>query len=225
MKNTVIIVAGGSGKRMKTSFPKQFLILNKLPILVHTINAFVNFDKKINIILVLPEGHIKLWENMCVKYHFKIPHKIIIGGTERFYSVKNALDSIEEETIVAIHDGVRPLVSEETIKNTFEMAKKEGNAVPFTDMVESIRFIDGQNNKAVERNLYKAIQTPQVFNSKMIKEAYNQDFSDTFTDDASVLEALGEKIFLTIGNIDNIKITTPKDLKFAEVILQSNFSG
>ncbi|HOG05992.1 MAG TPA: 2-C-methyl-D-erythritol 4-phosphate cytidylyltransferase [Paludibacter sp.] len=216
---TVIIVAGGTGKRMQADIPKQFIELKSKPILMHTIEVFVKYDHHINIIVVLPENQMAVWKQMCKKYNFNIAHQMVAGGATRFDSVKNGLELAPDEGLVAVHDGVRPLVSVQTIHRCFEMAERTGTAIPVIDIVESIRKIEENDNEAVDRNLYKAVQTPQVFEAQILKAAYRQDYVPTFTDDASVVEAFGHKISIVEGNKENIKITTPLDLGIGELFL------
>jgi 2-C-methyl-D-erythritol 4-phosphate cytidylyltransferase len=218
MKHYVIIVAGGSGQRMKSSVPKQFLAINNEIILMMSINSFYNFDQSIEIIVALPEDQISIWKELCLKHNFMVKHSIVSGGHTRYHSVKNALVKVNTEGIVAIHDGVRPLVSLKTIEQVFEKATLSGNAVPYIDFVDSIRYVDSDVNRPVDREKYKLIQTPQGFKSSLIKKAYEQPWEESFTDDASVVEKLGNKINLIKGNRENIKITSQVDLKIAEVL-------
>lgn len=218
MKRYAIIVAGGSGQRMKSSVPKQFLTINNEIILMMSIKLFYNFDQSIEIIIALPENQISTWKNLCLKHNFNINHTIVSGGKTRYHSVKNALAKINTEGIVAIHDGVRPLASKNTLEQVFEKASSKGNAVPYTDSVDSIRFVGSNTNHPVDREKYKLIQTPQAFDVSLIKRAYKQAWEESFTDDASVVEKLGQKINLTLGNKENIKITSQVDLKIAEVL-------
>lgn len=220
-KNYALIVAGGSGSRMNATVPKQFLLLNDKPVLMHTIERFHEYDNAIEIIVVLPEAQFELWESLCHEYKFSIRHQLVAGGSVRFESVKNGLSRIQGDGIVAIHDGVRPLVSFETIGRCFEVARLKGNAIPVMPVIESLRMIDGENSKAVDRSSFVTIQTPQVFSVSEIKAAYNQPFSEVFTDDASVLEAAGSAINLVHGNIENIKITHPADLIFAGMLIKN----
>jgi 2-C-methyl-D-erythritol 4-phosphate cytidylyltransferase len=219
MQKSVIIVAGGSGKRMGTETPKQFLLLKSKPILMHTIARFYEFDTSIEIVVVLPKKHISTWRQLCTHHNFDIKHIIVEGGSERFYSVKNGLDVINHTGIVAIHDGVRPLVSKETIIRCFNKAEVTGAAIPVMPVVESLRRLDGEKSFSVNRSEYVTVQTPQCFNIELIKKAYQQNFSTTFTDDASVVEKLGPSVSLVEGNIENIKITTPQDLILAENLI------
>lgn len=216
MKRFVIIVAGGSGQRMESSVPKQFLSIQGEVILMKSIKAFHIFDPTLKIILALPENHILYWTGLCKKHHFLISHEVVIGGDTRYHSVKNALEKVDHEGVVAIHDGVRPLVSQTTIQQVFEIASINRNAVPYIDLVDSIRFVDIDVNYPVDRNKYKLIQTPQAFDCALIKKAYNQSWDESFTDDASVVEKLGTKINLVPGNKENIKITSQFDLRIAD---------
>jgi 2-C-methyl-D-erythritol 4-phosphate cytidylyltransferase len=220
-KKTVIIVAGGTGKRMGEKTPKQFLILRGKPILLYSLEIFKQFDPEIRIILVLPEIYIDNWKELCKEYKCDIKHEIVIGGDARFFSVKNALQQIEAKGLVAIHDGVRPLVALQTIKNTFETAQSFGTGVPFVEINESVRELTENGNKIIDRKKLRLIQTPQVFHSKEIKKAYELSYQSSFTDDASVYEMNGEPIYLAEGNWENIKITRPVDLIFAESILNA----
>jgi 2-C-methyl-D-erythritol 4-phosphate cytidylyltransferase len=219
-QNYVIIVAGGSGKRMDAEIPKQFLLLNGRPVLMHTCKTFYSFSPELSLILVLPAAHIATWVALCKTYSFTIPHQIVEGGPERFYSVRNALHLLpHDESLVAIHDGVRPLVSHETILTAFDTARQYGNAIPVSPIIESVREKTLTGNQIIDRSNLQLIQTPQVFISALICKAYEQDYSSSFTDDASVLEKMGEKIILTQGNPENIKITRPIDLIIAEALM------
>lgn len=223
MHKYAIIVAGGKGERMGEQLPKQFLELAGKPILMHTIEKFYQTFPQTKIILALPENQIDFWEELCYKYGFtKIPHQIVAGGKTRFHSVKNALALVKQNGIVAVHDGVRPLVSATTITNCFAQAEKSGTAIPVVDVVDSLRFVSKQEqtNKAVARSCYKNVQTPQCFKSELLLKAYEQDFDETFTDDASVVEKLGHSIELVQGNTENIKITSPIDLIVAEALMK-----
>ena len=219
MKQFVIIVAGGSGSRMKSEIPKQFMLLKNIPVLMHTIKKNFDFNSAISIIVVLPESQIDYWKKLCVDYKFTIHHTCIAGGKTRFHSVKNGLNIIAENGLVAVHDGVRPLVSNQTIQNVFSVAEQKGNAIPCLPLNDSIRIVEGENSSAVLRSKYRLIQTPQCFSSSLIKKAFEQTYNDSFTDCASVVEAMGEKINLVEGNPENIKITTPSDLLIAESLL------
>lgn len=227
MHKYAIIVAGGKGERMGSDTPKQFLELAGKPILMHTIEKFKSTFPTIEIILALPENQIDFWKELCVLHTFNLSsHQLVCGGKTRFHSVKNALALVKQESIVAIHDGVRPLVSSETIIKSFNEAELKGNAIPSIGVIESLRHVSKQDdaNKAVARSCYQLIQTPQCFTSALILKAYQQEFDESFTDDASVVEALGEKINLVEGNKENIKITSPIDLKIAEALFRVQFT-
>jgi len=221
MKKNVIIVAGGNGNRMQTTLPKQFLLLQGKPILMHSIQRFYDFDPSIKIILALPSEHISLWNDLVEKYHFPVVHDIVNGGEFRFHSVKNALSKVDADALVAIHDGVRPLVSKQTIQNCFLSAERFGSAIPVIMPVDSIRKISGDKSESVDRSEYRLVQTPQVFQYSIIKIAYEQSFDALFTDDASVVEKNGHFVQLVDGNFENIKITTPSDLLIASAFLNS----
>lgn len=209
---------------MNSAVPKQFLELQGKPILIHSIEKFVNAIPEIKIVLVLSSAHRKQWETLCNKYNSKIPFQLAEGGETRFHSVKNGLALIPEHAVVGIHDAARPLVSAQTIINAFETAELKGNASPAIQINESLREVKNNINKAVDRSAYFIIQTPQCFQSNRIKKAFLQEYQSTFTDDASVLETMGEKINLIEGNRENIKITTPQDLIIAEAIMQNALS-
>lgn len=220
MKKYAIIVAGGTGSRMATTTPKQFIKLNKKPVLMHTISRFFAFDSTIIILLVLPENQITTWKALCTQYNFDISHTIIKGGIERFFSVQNALQTItDSEGIVGIHDGVRPLVSYETIAHAYESAALNDTGIPCVNLNDSIRKLEQEKNTAQNRADFKLIQTPQCFKIALIKKAFEQSFQPLFTDDAAVAEYAGATIHLTLGNVENIKITTPFDLQLAALLL------
>jgi 2-C-methyl-D-erythritol 4-phosphate cytidylyltransferase len=220
MKKFVLIVAGGSGQRMGAELPKQFLELCGKPILMHTLQRFFEFDPQSDIILVLPESQQQLWQELCLQYSFTLPHRVVSGGQTRFHSVQNGLKLVRENSLVMIHDGVRPLVSEDTLKRCCQTALQKENAIPVLPVNESLRMIKGQENIAVDRSLYFSVQTPQTFISGQILKAFEQPYESTFTDDASVAERAGYKIHLVEGNTNNIKITTPTDLVIAEAFLK-----
>lgn len=221
MHRYALIVAGGIGKRMGTDIPKQFLELAGKPVLMQTIERFRSFDESIRIITVIPESQFAFWGELQKKYSFSVPHILVRGGLHRFISVKNGLNVIKDDGLVAIHDGVRPLVSGETIKRCFETAEKFGNAVPVINPSDSLRMITDQGNNPVNRDNFRLIQTPQVFKTAIIKKAYLQDYRDEFTDDATVLESTGAVIHLVDGNRENLKITNPVDLLIAETLFRA----
>ncbi|HOX82150.1 MAG TPA: 2-C-methyl-D-erythritol 4-phosphate cytidylyltransferase [Chryseolinea sp.] len=215
-----LIVAGGKGTRIKSKLPKQFLELNGLPILMHTINAFVRYSTSVRIILVLPEDDFEIWNALCEKFSFKVPVILERGGESRFQSVKNGLDKIEGNGLVAIHDGVRPLVSEDIIGASFRLAAVHQSAVAAVRLKESIRMTDQDNTKAMDRSRFRLIQTPQTFQIDLIKKAYQQKEDASMTDDASVAERAGHIISLFEGSYENIKITTPEDLIVADALMK-----
>lgn len=216
-----LIVAGGKGTRMKTRLPKQFLELLGLPVLMHTLNAFYRYNENITVILVLPEDDTPLWGELCRQYRFN--QKVILakGGETRFQSVKNGLEKIQGEGIVAIHDGVRPLISSDIIGASFRLAAVHESAVAAVRLKESIRMTDQDNTKAVDRSRFRLIQTPQTFKVSLIKKAYELKEDPSLTDDASVAERAGHTISLFEGSYENIKITTPEDMIIAEALLKS----
>lgn len=233
-----LIVAGGKGERMKTSIPKQFIELQGKPVLMHTMNVFFRYDPALSFFVVLPTEQIDLWKLLCQQHHFDMPHQIVSGGETRFHSVKKGIEAISHQLqknkkitnkknfiLVAIHDGVRPFVSTDTIDRCFEEAEKEGNAIPAVELTDSIRKVSLQGNEAEERRNYRLIQTPQVFEFPLLQKAYQQQYSPFFTDDASVVEAMGVNIHLVEGNYENIKITTSFDLELAEFLLSRNESS
>jgi 2-C-methyl-D-erythritol 4-phosphate cytidylyltransferase len=219
MKKQAIIVAGGKGVRMGSEVPKQFLLLAGRPVLMYTLEAFYRYDKYMQLILALPVSQQDYWLELCKNYGFSLPHKVVSGGETRFHSVKNGLVLVDDTALVAVHDGVRPFVAQDVIARSFEAAEKAGAAIPVTDVAETIREIDGTNSHTVERGNYKLVQTPQVFNAKLLKSAYSKPYEPFFSDDASVVESLGVVIQLIEGNRENIKITTPFDLQIGECIL------
>lgn len=216
-----LIVAGGKGTRMKTKLPKQFLELNGLPVLMHTINAFYRYRQNITIILVLPEDDFSLWKDLCVKHNYHQNIILVKGGDSRFQSVRNGLHEIKEEGLVAIHDGVRPLVSEDIIGASYRLAAVHNSAVAAVRLKESIRMTDQDNTKAMDRSRFRLIQTPQTFKVSLIKKAYEIKEDASLTDDASVAEKAGEIISLFEGSYENIKITTPEDLIVAKALMET----
>lgn len=217
----VIIVAGGSGRRMGATLPKQFMMLGNEPILAHSINRIHEALPAAEIVVVLPEEHIALWRNIAARFDIA-HHKITAGGTERFYSVKNGLKELSNDVkIIAVHDAVRPLASKKLIIKLILEAEKSVAVIPVVAPVDSFRKIEGDNSKIIDRSALRIVQTPQVFNATILRRAYEQDFSSTFTDDASVVEAIGEKITLCEGERGNLKITTPEDMVIASALLEA----
>lgn len=222
MNKTVVIVAGGSGFRMGAEIPKQFLLLAGTPILMHTISTFYRFDVSIEIILVLPESQISYWQSLCSEHQFTIKHTVVTGGSARFFSVKNGLVTVKNQGLVAIHDGVRPFVSNATLERCFAAAEISGTAIPVMAVVESLRKMENDASCSVDRTMFKSVQTPQVFRWELLHKAYQVPFSEIFTDDASVVEQQGVEMTLVEGNSENIKITMPIDLMIGEYLLSQN---
>ncbi|WP_423149286.1 2-C-methyl-D-erythritol 4-phosphate cytidylyltransferase [Rubrolithibacter danxiaensis] len=219
MKYYALIVAGGNGSRMSSDVPKQFLLLKGKPVLMHTVEAFYQSDIKPEIIIVLNRLYTDQWKSFCEEYNFNIPHKVVAGGENRFYSVKNGLNEISENAVVAVHDAVRPLIDIALITKSYIVAQEKGNAVCCISSRDSIRQKQGNSSIALKRESIFIVQTPQTFQAKLLKEAYNQPYTDEFTDDASVAEKAGVAINLIEGNRQNIKITYQEDLLIAEVLL------
>lgn len=222
MKRTaVIIVAGGGGKRMGGSLPKQFMVLGDRPILAHTINRFHTALPTAQLIVVLPEEHIPFWENLRARFEVA-RHQVVAGGAERFHSVKNGLRAVGYEVeLVAVQDGVRPLISRELILRTAEAADTYGAAVPVVEAVDSYRRVEGKSSHIIDRTPLRIVQTPQFFRRALLDEAYEAEFSPRFTDDASVVEAMGETVHLVVGERKNLKITTREDLIIAQALLDA----
>ena len=217
-KKFVVIVAGGSGFRMNSRVPKQFMLLKDMPVLMHTIKAFYDYSEEIEIIVVLPKKNFSGWDNLCTEYNFRIPHKLAEGGKTRFHSVKNGLSLISEDGFVGVHDAVRPLVSRDTISRCFESAVDCGCGIPCVTLNDSVRYIGRAKSKTINRDLIRVIQTPQCFSLKVLQNAYKTRYSKKFTDDATVFEKAGGKVILVEGNQENIKITTPIDLIIANIL-------
>jgi 2-C-methyl-D-erythritol 4-phosphate cytidylyltransferase len=220
MNNTeyALIVAGGKGTRIKSKVPKQFLDVGGLPVLMRTLNAFYEYSPSIRIVVVLPEDDFTLWHELCELHHYKKPLILQAGGETRFQSVKKGLERIEGDGLVAIHDGVRPLVSKDIIGASFRLAAVHGSAVAAVRLKESIRMTDQDTTKAIDRSKFRLIQTPQTFKVSLIKQAYRLKEDPTLTDDASVAERAGHTISLFEGSYENIKITTAEDLIIAEAL-------
>lgn len=216
-----LIVAGGKGTRIKSSIPKQFLELGGLPVLMHTISAFYRYSEKINVIVVIPEDDFSIWKSLCDKHSFHKPITLQKGGDTRFQSVKNGLAQIPGDGLVAIHDGVRPLVNEDIIGASFRLAAVHKSAVASVRLKESIRITDQDTTKSVDRSRFRLIQTPQTFQVELIKNAYESKEDPTLTDDASIAERAGHLISLFEGSYENIKITTEEDLVVAEALLKN----
>jgi 2-C-methyl-D-erythritol 4-phosphate cytidylyltransferase len=228
MKRHVLIVAGGRGLRMGGELPKQFIPLGPKPLLMHTLECFRQWDAAAELTLVLPAEHHSRWEELCREHHFQPPHRIALGGETRFHSVQNGLallDNDEDEgggdQLVGIHDGVRPFVTPEVIDACFAGAARYGAAIPVMPLIDSLRATEaGGKSRPLDRNRYVAVQTPQVFRLKLLREAYRQRYTPAFTDDASVVEALGAEVYTVAGNRENIKITDAFDLRLAGALLR-----
>ena len=239
-KNYAIIVAGGKGLRMGGEVPKQYIPVGGEPILMRTLRVFHEADEAMGIILVLPENHQEYWQRLCEEYRFSVPHRLAVGGETRFHSVQNGLALVpdDEEGVVGVHDGVRPFVSKEVIRRCYDAAREHGAVVPVVPVVETVRQLlpEGGDRTAgpevqgvipgdsltVNRELYRLVQTPQTFRIPLFKEAMRQSYQPAFTDDASVVEHAGHRVALVEGNRENIKITTPSDLQYAEFLCSLN---
>ena len=219
-KRGVVIVAGGSGSRMQSALPKQFLMLGEMPIVARTINTFSEALPGAEIVVVLPEAHIALWENLRARFDVA-PHRIVAGGKERFHSVLNGINALSAEVeYIAVHDGVRALATKRLIIRTMLAVEEHDAVIPVVDVVDSYRRVEGNNSYIVPRSDLRIVQTPQVFKAQLLRDAYNVEFSSAFTDDASVVEAYGGHITLVEGERTNIKITTPEDIVLAENFLR-----
>ena len=218
--NAVIIVAGGKGLRMGGDIPKQFLPVGGKPILMRTIDRFLQYDEKMQVVLVLPESQQDYWRTLCDEYHFSQPYTLANGGETRFHSVKNGLAKVSPDAqLIGVHDGVRPFVSLDTIRATYEEAARSEAVVPVIEVVETVRQLVDGKSVTVPRSDYRLVQTPQVFSSSLFRQAYTQPYTDFFTDDASVVERFGHPVTLVPGNRENIKITTPFDMTIANAML------
>ena len=219
MKLSVIITAGGMGKRFSSEVPKQFLALEGIPVLMHSINAFNRWNPNTEIVLTLPEEWFDYWKELIDKYNFRTPHSVVGGGKERYHSIKNALSSCSGD-LVMIHDGVRPLVDENTLDRCLNALQKNKAVVPYIKLKDSIRSLNGNKSISVVRKNFVSVQTPQCFEFNVINDAYQGEYQDFYTDDASVAEKNGIEIHLVEGNEENIKITTPVDLKVAHLLIK-----
>lgn len=226
MRTVAIIVAGGSGTRFGAELPKQFLELGGRPILMRTVQTFEQALDGVEheIIVTLPADQMALWGDLCIRYAFTVPHRVVHGGETRWHSVKNALDTLDnvgDIDVIAVHDGVRPLASEALIHRSLEAARHTGAAIPVVMLNDSVRQIVGDNSHALDRSSLRAVQTPQAFDARLLMEAYRQPFDLTFTDDASVVERYGHCVTLVEGDPNNLKITRPMDLVLAEYLLNN----
>lgn len=218
-----IIVAGGKGMRMGAEVPKQFLCVGGEPVLMRTIRQFRQFSAQLGIVVVLPHEQQSYWQELCRKYQFEVEHTVVDGGDTRFQSSKNGLSAVPDaDGVVAIHDGVRPFVSLDAIARCFEAARKSGAAIPVMPVTDTLRLLDRQGGHNVLRSDYRTVQTPQTFQISLAKAAFARPYEESFTDDASVIEASGHQVTMVDGCRENIKLTTPFDLKLAEVILSEH---
>lgn len=224
MKRYLIVVAGGKGMRMGGETPKQFQLLGDKPVVMVTLERLHAIDPSIQLILVLPAEHMDMWLSLCKQYSFAVPLLLAQGGSTRFHSVQNGLAQVDDidDALVGVHDGVRPFVSPKVLDDCFCEAWIHGAAIPMIDVQDSLRHIVGGNGvtEVVPRDRYRLVQTPQVFKLSLLRRAYEQRFVENFTDDASVVEALGEQVVGVEGNRENIKLTTPFDLMVAKTLME-----
>ncbi len=221
MKKAIVIVAGGKGLRMGGEVPKQFLPVGGMPILMRTIKRFYDYSSDMQIVLVLPKSQQEYWKELCQQYGFDISHVVADGGDTRFHSVKSGIGKVDDDVeLIGVHDGVRPFVSIGVIGRCYDTAASSGAVVPVIDVFETLRHIpaDDTVSHTVARSEYRLVQTPQVFDASLLRQAYSQPYTDFFTDDASVVETFGHDVTLVEGNRENIKITTPYDMRIAEVL-------
>ncbi len=219
MQRSTIIVAGGSGKRMGGPIPKQFMLVKGKPLLCWTIEAFHGFDPAMPIIVVLPEAQIPIWKALCIGHGFLVEHEVVAGGEERFHSTRNGLAAVKGDGVVAVHDGVRPLVSKELIGRCFAAAEDHGAAIPVVPITSSVRLVDGDTSRAIDRSGMRAVQTPQCFQVALLRVAFAAPYDPAFTDEATLVERTGTKVHLVPGEEKNLKVTTPIDIRVAEILL------
>lgn len=219
MEHSTIIVAGGSGKRLGGPVPKQFQVVKGRPLLMWTIEAFHRFDPAMPIIVVLPREHFDIWKALCLGHRFFIKHEVVAGGEQRWHSVKAGLDKVEHDGLVAVHDGVRPLVSTELIGRCFAAADEQAAAIPVLPVVPSIRETTAEGSRALDRSRLLAVQTPQCFHADLLRKAFEQPYDSSFTDEATLVERMGVKVALEEGEEKNIKVTTAMDLRVVEALL------
>jgi 2-C-methyl-D-erythritol 4-phosphate cytidylyltransferase len=220
MERSTIIVAGGSGKRMGAPLPKQFMLLKGRPLLCWTIEVFHRYDASMPIVVVLPEQHVPIWKSLCIGHNFHVAHEAVAGGEERFHSVRNGLAQVDHDGLLAVHDGVRPLVSVEVIDRCFRAAEEHGAAIPAVSITSSVREVSGDTSKALDRSKLRAVQTPQCFRAELLRKAFELPFDPAFTDEATLVERIGAKVLLVPGEERNIKVTTPEDLLLAEAFMR-----
>jgi 2-C-methyl-D-erythritol 4-phosphate cytidylyltransferase len=219
MQRSTIIVAGGSGKRMGAAVPKQFLPLRSKPLLMWTIEAFHGFDPAMPIVVVLPQEQLDTWQALCLEHGFTVPHTTVAGGEQRWHSVKAGLSHVKGDGVVAVHDGVRPMVSPALIARCFEAAAEYAAAIPVVPVVPSVRELGEGGSRAVDRSKLLAVQTPQCFHVSLLRRAFELPYDPAFTDEATLVERLGVDVHLVEGEDHNIKVTTPMDLRLVELLL------
>ena len=219
MTKAAIIVAGGSGLRLGGPVPKQFQIVKGRPLLMWTIDAFHRYDASMPLIVVLPEMHFEIWKALCMGHRFFIPHQVVAGGEQRHHSVKAGLEKVEGDGLVAVHDGVRPLVSTDLIERCFDAADTHAAAIPVVPIVPSVRERTKDGSRALDRSNLLAVQTPQCFHTDLLRKAFAQPYDPAFTDEAALVERLGVKVHLVDGGENNIKVTNGTDLRLAEMLL------
>lgn len=219
MQKSTIIVAGGSGKRLGGPIPKQFQTVKGRPLLMWTIDAFHRYDRAMPLIVVLPQAHLDIWKALCMGHRFFVPHEVVVGGEQRWHSVKAGLEKVEGNGLVAVHDGVRPLVSAELIARCFSAADMHAAAIPVVPVVPSIRETTAEGSRALDRSKLLAVQTPQCFHTDLLRKAFELPYDSTFTDEATLVEKLGVKVQLVEGEESNIKVTTGIDLQIVELSL------
>lgn len=219
MQRSTIIVAGGSGKRLGGPVPKQFQTVKGRPLLMWTIDAFHHFDPDMALIVVLPLEHFDIWKALCMGHRFFIPHEVVAGGEQRWHSVKAGLSKVQGDGLVAVHDGVRPLVSPELIARCFDAAEASAAAIPVVPVVPSIRETTPEGSRALDRSRLLAVQTPQCFHADLLRKAFEQSYDPAFTDEAALVERLGVKVALVEGEENNIKVTTAMDMRLVELVL------
>jgi 2-C-methyl-D-erythritol 4-phosphate cytidylyltransferase len=220
MEKTIIIVAGGQGMRFQSEKPKQFLYLRGRPITMHTIDLFHKYDRGMQIILGIPAAYIAFWDSICEQFHFDVPVILTPGGKTRYHTVKNALSAVTKGNLVGVHDAVRPMVYRQTIDRVYAEAERSGAAIPCVGIHSTVREITDEGSRRLDREKLRAVQTPQVFQYALLVKAYRQEYSASFTDDASVVESIGHPVSLVEGNPENIKITRQEDLVFAEAVFE-----
>jgi 2-C-methyl-D-erythritol 4-phosphate cytidylyltransferase len=219
MERSAILVAGGVGRRMAAPVPKQFLLLRGLPVLCHSIAAFHRCAPGMQLVVVLPQAQIEAWRKLCQAHHFTVPHTVVAGGAERFHSVHEGLKQVKHDGIVAVHDGVRPLPSAELIERCFRAAERHGAAIPVVPVSSSVREVEGERSRAVDRSGLRIVQTPQCFSVPLLRKAFELPYDPAFTDEATLVERNGAAVHLVEGEERNIKVTTPLDLLIAEALL------